>query len=192
MSKREQESANTSPSQIQRDQQEAINRSFDQTRSNIKKTVNEAQKDMSDYTHQMINLQQRAFEITRDVADNYVESQKEIVNSFNQSIWTPYVDNVANRTSAFPGMFSSSRAEVYGNTLTNMVDNFVTATRLANKTVFANAELIDTSIQQARNNVKEFSKVGVAAAKNIHEATNEFATIGMSTVQSILPVGKRQ
>jgi large-conductance mechanosensitive channel len=192
MSKREQESTNTSPSQIQRDQQEAVNRSFDQTRSNIKKTVNEAQKDMSDYTHQMLNLQQRAFELTRDVADNYVESQKEIVNSFNQSIWTPYVENVTNRTSAFPGMFSSSRAVVYGNTLTNMVDNFVTATRLANKTVFANAELINTSFEQARNNVKEFSKLGVAAAKNFHEATNEFATIGVSTVQSILPVGRRQ
>jgi hypothetical protein len=37
MSKREQDSTNTSPSQIQRDQQEAINKSFDQTRDNIKK-----------------------------------------------------------------------------------------------------------------------------------------------------------
>jgi hypothetical protein len=191
MSKREQESTNTSPSQIQRDQQEAINRSFDQTRNNIKKTVNDAQKDMSDNTHQMINLQQRALELTRDVADNYVESQKEIVNSFNQSIWTPYTENVTYRTSAFPGMFSSSRAEVYGNTLTNMFNNFVTSTRLANKTVFANMELINTSFEQARNNVKEFSKIGVAAAKNIHEATNEFATIGVSTVQSMFPVGKR-
>jgi hypothetical protein len=188
MSKREQEATNTS-TQIQRDQQEAINRSFDQTRSNIKKTVNEAQKDMSDNSHQMINLQQRAFELTRDVADNYVESQKEIVNSFNQSIWTPYVENITNRTSAFPGMFSSSRAEVYGNTLTNMFNNFVTSTRLANKTVFANMELINTSFEQARNNVREFSRIGVAAAKNIHQATNEFATIGLSTVESI---GRRQ
>jgi hypothetical protein len=162
MSKREQESSNssTTPSQIQRDQQEAINRKFDQTRGNIIKTVNEAQKDVSEYAQQMINLQERAFETTRDIADNCVESQREIVNSFNQSIWTPYVENVVNRTSAFPGMFSSSRAEVYGNTLTYLVDNFVTATRLANKAVFANAELIST-----------------------------FATIGLSTVQSI---GRRQ
>ena len=189
MSKREQESSNTTPTQIQKEQQEAINRTFDQTRSNIKKTVNEAQKDVSDYTQQMINLQQRAFETTRDIADNCVESQREIVNSFNQSIWTPYVENVSNRTSAFPGMFSQSRAEMYGNTLTNMFNNFVTSTRLANKTVFANMELINTSFEQARNNVKEFSKIGVAAAKNIHQATNEFATMGLSTVESI---GRRQ
>jgi hypothetical protein len=191
MSKREQESSNTTPSQIQRDQIEAVNRSFDQTRDNVKKTINEARKDISNYAEQITSLQETAIETTRDIADNYVESQKEIFNSFNQSIWTPYVEYVANanRTSAFPGIFTSSRAEMYGNTLTNIVDNYVTATRLANKAVFANAELINTSVQQARNNVREFSRISVTAARNFHQATNDLATIGLSTVQSI---GRRQ
>ena len=181
-----------SPSQLEKEQQEAINRTFDQTRNNIKRTVNEAQKDISNYAQQVINLQERAFEITRDIADDYIESQKEIINSFNHSIWTPYIENVVNRTSGLSGVFSPSRAEVYGNTFTNIVDNFVTATRLANKTIFANAELINTSLQQTGNNVKEFSKIGVNAAKNIHQTTNEFATIGLSAVQSSVPLGRRQ
>jgi hypothetical protein len=181
-----------SPSQLQKEQQEAINRTFDQTRNNINRTVNEAQKDISNYAQQVINLQERAFEITRDIADDYIESQKEIINSFNHSIWTPYIENVVNRTSGLSGVFSPSRAEVYGNTFTNIVDNFVTATRLANKTIFANAELINTSLQQTRNNVREFSKIGVNAAKNIHQTTNEFATIGLSAVQSSVPLGRRQ
>ena len=181
-----------SPSQLQKEQQEAINRTFDQTRNNIKRTVNEAQKDISNYAQQVINLQERAFEITRDIADDYIESQKEIINSFNHSIWTPYIENVVNRTSGLSGVFSPSRAEVYGNTFTNIVDNFVTATRLANKTIFANAELINTSLQQTRNNVREFSKIGVNAVKNIHQTTNEFATIGLSAVQSSVPLGRRQ
>jgi len=195
MSKKELEpttSGYVSPSQLQKEQQEAINRTFDQTRNNIKRTVNEAQKDISNYAQQVINLQERAFEITRDIADDYIESQKEIINSFNHSIWTPYIENVVNRTSGLSGVFSPSRAEVYGNTFTNIVDNFVTATRLANKTIFANAELINTSLQQTRNNVREFSKIGVNAAKNIHQTTNEFATIGLSAVQSSVPSGRRQ
>jgi len=181
-----------SPSQLQKEQQEAINRTFDQTRNNINRTVNEAQKDISNYAQQVINLQEKAFEITRDIADDYIESQKEIINSFNHSIWTPYIENVVNRTSGLSGVFSPSRAEVYGNTFTNIVDNFVTATRLANKTIFANTELINTSLQQTRNNVREFSKIGVNAAKNIHQTTNEFATIGLSAVQSSVPLGRRQ
>ncbi len=48
MSKREQE-VNTSPSQIQKEQQETVNRALDQARDNIKKTVNEARKDVSMY-----------------------------------------------------------------------------------------------------------------------------------------------
>lgn len=47
-------------------------------------------------------------------------------------------------------MFPQWRAEVYDNIVIYMVDNFVTAGRLANKTVFANAELINTSLQQTR------------------------------------------
>src|SRR5919109_4242129 len=168
MSKKEQESSNVSPSQIQRDQQEVINKTFDQTRNSVKKTVNEAQNDISNYTQQVINLQKRVFEVTSDIVDDYVESQKEIINSFDQSIWTPYVENVVNRTPVFPTLFSPSRTQVYSDILTNIVDNLVTATRLANKTVFANAELINTSLQQTRNTVREFSKVGVNAVRNIH------------------------
>ena len=192
MSKKEQESSNISPSQIQRDQQEAINKTFDQTINNVKKTINEAQKDISDYTQQVINLQKRAFEVTSNVVDDCIESQKEIVDSFNQSIWTPYIENIVNRTSAFPAVFSSSRAEVYSNTFSNTIDNFTTATRVANKAVFANAELINTSLQQARNTVREYSKIGVNAARNIHHTANEFATIGLSAVQSTLPIGRIQ
>jgi hypothetical protein len=192
MSKKEQEPSNVSLSQIQRDQQEAINRTFNQTRNNVIKTVSEVQKDISDYTQQVINLQKRAFEVTSDIADDCIESQKEIINSFNQSIWISYVENIVNRTSAFPAVFSPSRAEVYGNTLTNIVDNLVTATRLANKAIFANTELINTSLQQTRNTVMEFSKIGVNAAKNIHQTANEFATIGLSAVQSTVPLERRQ
>src|SRR5919106_5810806 len=120
MSKKEQESSNASPSEVQRDQQEAMNRIFDQSRNNVKKTVNEAQKDISDYNQQMVNLQKRAFEVTTDIADYYIESQKEIINSYNQSIWTPYVENIVQRTSGFPAAFSPTRAEVYGNTFTSI------------------------------------------------------------------------
>jgi outer membrane protein TolC len=57
MPKREQE-VNTSPSQIQY-KNEAVNRTLDQARDNIKKTVNEARKDVSTYSEQFTNLQEQ-------------------------------------------------------------------------------------------------------------------------------------
>jgi hypothetical protein len=173
-------------------QQEAINKALDQTRSNVKKTVNEAQKDVSEYSRQMINLQERAFETTRNIAESYIESQREIFNSFNQSVWNPYVENVTNRTTASHGMFSLPGAEAYANAVGNMVDNFVTVTRMVNKTVFANAGLINTSLQQASNNAMEYSRIGINAAKNIHEMANEIAKIGVSIVESTPTVRRSQ
>jgi hypothetical protein len=64
-----------------------------------------------------------------------------------------------------------------------MVDNFVTATRTMNKTVFANAGLINTSLQQACDNAREYSRIGINAAKNIHETANELSKIGMSVIE---------
>ena len=191
MSKREQESttnSNVSPTQLGREQQETVNRAFDQTRDNIKKTVNEARKDVSLYSEQFTNLQERVIETTRNIAETYIESQREIFNSFNQSMWIPYVENVANRTTAYHGAFYSPRAEAYANTVGNMVDNFVTATRMVNKTVFANAGLINTSLQQASDNAREYSRIGINAAKNIHEAANEIAKIGVSVVEQTATV----
>ena len=90
----------------------------------------------------------------------------------NQTVWNPYVENIVNNN-RIPGVFPLPRTEVYTNTMSKVVDNFVTATRLANKTVFTNGELINTSYQQARNNVREYTRIGVSAVKNIHQAAND-------------------
>jgi hypothetical protein len=65
-------------------------------------------------------------------------------------------------------------------TISSIVNNSVTATRLVNKTVFANTELIDTSIQQAGNNIREYFRIGVNA-KKFHKTTNEVVKIGFLT-----------
>src|SRR5215207_2083351 len=183
---------NTNASQLQREQQVLINKVLDETRDNIKKAVNEAKKDISTYAEQFTTLQERAIETARDITEEYIESQREIINSFNQSVWTTYVENVVNRTTPFPGVFLLPRTEVYTNTVSNAADNFVTATRLANKTVFANTELVNMSLQHARNNAREYSRIGVNAAKNFHEAANEVARIGFSAVEPTVSTQRRQ
>jgi vacuolar-type H+-ATPase subunit H len=193
MSKREQDSS-ASLSQL-REQQVLINKALDEARDNIKKAANEVKKDISTYSEQFATVQDRTIES----AEEYIESQREIINSFYQSVWTPYVENVANRTIPFPGVFSPPRTEVYTNITrtvfvytSNVVDNFVTTTRLANKTAFANAELVGTSLQQARNSVREYSRIGVNTAKNFHEAANEAAKIGFSAIEPTTASAQRR
>jgi hypothetical protein len=196
VSKREQDSTNiatnASPSQLQRERQELINKALDEARDNIKKTATEAKKDISTYAEQFTALQERAIDTARDIAEGYIELQREIVNSFNHFVWpTPYIENAENRTTtAFPEAFSPPRTEVYTNTIRmvhvytrTVVDNYITTTRLANKAAFAHAELINTSIQQVSNHAREYSRIGINAAKNYHEAATEVTKIGISAVQ---------
>ena len=96
MSRKEQDTTNLSPTQLQREQQDIINKALDQTRQNIKKSVIEAKKDISIYAEQITNLQERAIDATREIAENYIDSQKEIINSFNQTVCNPYVENIVN------------------------------------------------------------------------------------------------
>jgi hypothetical protein len=50
MSKKEQDSTTSiSPSQLQKKQQQAVNKALDETRDNIKKTISEARKDIPEY-----------------------------------------------------------------------------------------------------------------------------------------------
>jgi hypothetical protein len=194
VSKREQDSINIttngSPSQLQRERQVLINKALDETRDNIKKIANEAKKDISTYAEQFTTLQEGAIDSARDIAEGYIESQREIINLFNQFVWNPYLDVENRTTTAFPGVFSPPRTEVYNNTIrivqvytSTVVDNYITATRLTTKTVFTHAELVNTSLQQVGNYAREYSRIGINAAKNFHEAANEVAKIGFSGVQ---------
>jgi hypothetical protein len=176
----------TSPSQLQREQQEAVNKALDETKDNIRKTISEARKELPDYAQRVTNLQEQTIDTVKEIADNYIESQREIINSF-QSAWTPYIENVVNRTTNFKGIFSPARAaEIYANTLSNCVDNFVIVTRLANNAIFANAELFNTLLQQARDSAKQFSRIGVNAFTTFQQVSSDTAALGYSAAQSVI------
>jgi hypothetical protein len=173
-------------------EQDSINKALDEARDNIKKTATDAKKDISAYAEQFTTLQERAIDSARDIAEEYIEFQREIINSFNQFVWTsPYMENVENKTpTAYPEVFSLPRTEVYTNTIKmvhvytrTVVDNYITTTRLANKAAFTHAELINTSLQQVSNHAREYSRIGINAAKNFHEAASEVTKMGISAVQ---------
>jgi ElaB/YqjD/DUF883 family membrane-anchored ribosome-binding protein len=138
--------------QFQREQQQAVNKALDETRENIKKTTNEARKEIPRYTQIVNDYQENTIQAIREITDNFVDSQKDIiVNSFR--LWSDWV--------------SSPRqiAENYGKIVSSFADNAVSATRVLNNTVFANLDSVNTSVQHTKENVKELSKIGANTVK---------------------------
>jgi len=179
-SKKEQESnITTSSSQLKKDQQEVINKALDQTREDIRKSVDEAKREIPRYTRAINEYQEQTIEATRELADNFVVSQKEIINSF-QSAWAPYIENYTRNVNTYlsPGRIS----EVYTNTTRSYADNIFTVTRLTNNVIFGYAEAVRNSLQQVKNNAKELSRIGVNAAKTFEQTSKENSRLAQDIV----------
>jgi hypothetical protein len=164
----------------QREQQQSINRSLDETKDNIRRTTDEARKDIPRYTQAVNEYQEETIQAARQMADNYLESQREIINSV-QSALLPQIEAV-NR--AVTSNWTSPRhiTEHYARLVTAFADNTIAVTKLVNNAMFANLEAFKTSVQTARDNVKEFSRIGVNSAKTYEQVARDTTTAATTTI----------
>ncbi|MFL6430155.1 MAG: hypothetical protein ACJ71X_01690 [Nitrososphaeraceae archaeon] len=174
----------TSSSSSQIQQQQAVNKALDETKDNIRRATDEARKDIPRYTQAVNEYQEQTIQVTIEIADNYLGSQKEIINSF-QSAWVPAIERAY---AVFWNYWMSPRmlTDMYARTVSNIADNTIAAIRLVNNNVFSNLDAFKTSIQNTRDNLKEFSRIGVNAARTYeqrsrrttYEQTSRDTTIG--------------
>jgi ElaB/YqjD/DUF883 family membrane-anchored ribosome-binding protein len=154
------EASSTTEQQFQREQQQAVNKVLDETRDNIKKTTNEARKEIPRYTQIVNDYQENTIQAIREITDNFVDSQKDIiVNSFR--LWSDWMTS------------PRQLAENYGKVVSNFADNAVSATRVLNNTVFANLDSVNTSVQHTKENVKELSKIGANTVKTFQQVSSD-------------------
>jgi hypothetical protein len=163
----------------QEEQQQSFNRALDETRDNIRKSIDEARSQIPHYTQATNEYQEQTIEASREIADNFLESQKEIINSL-QSAWLPQID-AANRVFTSNWMSPRYLTQIYANIISNFADNIIAATRLANNMIFANMEAFRTTIQQAKDNAKEFSRIAVNAARSLEQTARDTAATATST-----------
>jgi len=161
------------------EQQQAINKALDETKNNIKKATDEARRDIPHYTQLVNEYQEETIQAARQIADNYLESQREIINSF-QSALVPQIE-AANR--AVTSNWTSPRnvSEQHARLVSAFADNTIAVTKLVNSAMFANLDAFKRSVQNARDNVKEFSRIGVNSEKTFEEVSRDTAATTTTT-----------
>jgi hypothetical protein len=189
--RKEEDTTVPSPSQIQKDQQQAVNKALDETKDEIKTATREAVREIPQYTQRLGDIQEQTIQTTRVIADNYIESQKEIISIY-QSVWTPFIENANSRFWNYWSISPKGIAETYGTVVSSFADNVIAATRLTNNAVSANMELFSTALQQTKDNSRELSRLSINAAKIFNEASNDIATTGISAVETTTTAGSRQ
>jgi hypothetical protein len=155
--------------QQQQRQQQSLNRALDETKNNIRKTTDEARKEIPHYTQAVNEYQEQTIQASREIADNYIDSQKQIINSL-QSAWVPQIEQAYRE---FTSNWISPRhlTEIYANMVSSFADNMITATRLVNNMMFASMNALKSSMQQSKDNAKELSRIGVNSARTFEQTS---------------------
>jgi hypothetical protein len=150
---------------------EAIDTTLDETKSSVNKTTNEARKEVPQYTIAVQEYQHETIQATKDIADNFLESQKEVIHSL-QSYWIPYIENIQNPYGSY--WMSPRRAtENYARAVSNIADSTIAASRLANNVMFASMDAWKTTMQHARDNAIEFSRLNANFARNFENSARD-------------------
>jgi hypothetical protein len=150
---------------------ERVNIALDETKSTVRKTTDEAIKEIPRFTKAANEYKQETIQATKDIADSFLDSQKEVINSM-QSLWVPYIENVQNSYLSY--WVSPQRVtENYARAVSNITDSAIVATRLANNVVFASMDDWKNSVQHARNNTKEFSRLNANVANTFVNAARD-------------------
>ena len=142
---------------------QSLNQVFDESKKSIERNINEAKNQIPIYTKTINEVQEQAVQATRDIAENYLDYQKQAIDSF-QSIVTPYIENVNNQLWNNQDIFRRI-PEIYSKMANNYAENSVALSRLFNNISFSNVDIVKTVINNTKEQSKQFAEIGKRNAR---------------------------
>ena len=145
-------------------QHEATIRSIDETKDNIHRSIEESRRELPRYSQTVTDFQNETADASVEIADNFLESQKEVINSV-QSAWAPMAERIGQAanywtTAGMTPFFSPSEmANIYARTIGAMAEAYAASTRMATNMMFAGMEATRATTNYARQNAKEASRI---------------------------------
>lgn len=185
---RRQPEYNTNTQQQEQDQQQqhhyqATIRSIDETKNNIHQALEEVRKETPRYSQAITDFQVQAVDATHEITHNFLDSQKEIINSI-QSAWAPVIQRTtynnnnlmtATTTTTNPFLFFSPGqiADIYARTVGAITEAYVASTRMATNVLFAGIEATRATTNYARQNAKEAARITSNTARTFAQTSRE-------------------
>src|SRR4051812_43646993 len=165
-------SINTNSNNNQQDFNESVNRALDQTKDNINISIQESKNQIPHYNTIVNSYQEQTLQAVKEISENYIESQKSIINSF-QSAWRPFNQNINTTVNTWNS--PQAVANAYSRCVSNIADNTVTYLRTTNNLVFASLDAYKTTMQHAKENTKQIFDINSKAAKTFEQNSREKA-----------------
>ena len=153
---------------------ESLEQAFVESKKNINESIREARNQIPRYTETVNQVQEQTLQATKDIAVNYLEYQKQTIDSF-QSISTPYLCNVNNQLLNNQDYFRRI-PEIYSKLVNNYAENTIAMSRIFNDMAFSNIELFKNVVDNTKKQSKHLAEIGkrnVSAYERIERDSND-------------------
>ncbi|MFL6474314.1 MAG: hypothetical protein ACJ701_04810 [Nitrososphaera sp.] len=216
MSKRE-ESEKTEI--LQRQHHDAINRSIDETKDHVGRTIDEMRRETPRYAQTLTDFHNESAEAAREITVTFLDSQKEVINSMH-SAWAPFAERTSSGSggnsssnnywmmnmmqpwwSWWTGMSPTDMANVYARSVSAMTDLVTASTRMVTNMMFAGIEAGRATTNYAKYSSKEIARVTSVTARifgqnskeivnTLQEGSGGGTTTGTATTTTSRTTGK--
>jgi hypothetical protein len=152
---------------------QVVDRAIDHTKDNVRKSIEEVRREIPEYAQSVSDYHQQAMDSAQEITDNFLESQRNIINSVESS-WTSYLETV------YWWLSPRKLAEIYAQSMSNLADNSVSASRIWNKVVLANMDASKSFLRRASEASKDLSKINANTARTFERTSSQIrdTTVG--------------
>ncbi len=153
---------------------ESLKQTFDESKKSIDESIREARNQIPRYTETVNQVQEQTLQATKDIAENYLEYQKQTIDSF-QSVSTPYIHNVNNQFLNNQDYFRRM-PEMYTKLVNNYAENTIAMSRIFNDMAFSNMELFKNVVDNTKKQSKQLAEIGkrnVSVYERIERDSND-------------------
>ena len=150
-------------------QQDAINKTLDNSLHNIKRTIDEATREIPRYTQRIAEYQEQTIQTIKDIASDFIEAQKEAIGSFQSQ----QVDR-RNSGGNVWDLYNPQRiAENYAAMVNNFTSYLLNTSNLINNTLASNIRVYNTALEQTRDNGKALAKTNTNYIQSVNRENRE-------------------
>ena len=144
-------------------QQDAINKTLDNTLHNVKRTTDEATREIPRYTQRIAEYQEQTIQTIKDIASDFIEAEKEAIGSFQSQ-----VDRNSGNSNGLWDLYNPQRiAENHAVMVNNFTSYLLNTSNLINNALASNMRVYNTALEQTRDNLKAFAKTNTDCVKAV-------------------------
>jgi hypothetical protein len=140
-------------------QQDAVNKTLDNTLHNIRRSTDEARREIPQYTQRITEYQEKTIQTVKDISSDFIEAQKQVINSFQSQLDRSGVWNLYN-----PERIAENNAVI----VNNFTSYLLNTSNLINNALASNMRVYNTALEQTRDNLKTLTKTNTDYIKSVN------------------------